>query len=321
MLVDFGADTTTVSVYKNNILRHLAVIPLGGNNITKDICSQQIEEEDAEMLKIKYGKAFIDPNVEIDENKIYSLDSKCSIQAILLEDIVEARVNEILDNVLNQIVLSSYDSKLMAGAVLTGGGANLNLMKEAFKARTKIEKVKIAKETQITLKGIEIKKDGSNNMLIALLAAGKENCCLVMSENPIKPETPKKTSNVNIIERQLFTDDGRSTVEVEEEEEMKRQEEKERIFAEKKALKEEEEMKKRRKSECEDLIQEAVKLKNEKKFKEGLKLLAKAKEMNIPEKEEAIKDLETKLKNLKEENSLLNTWMRRFTNLIDADED
>ena len=85
--------------------------------------------------------------------------------------------------------------------------------------------------------------------------------------------------------------------------------------------KEEEELKKRRKSECEDLIQAAVKFKNEKKFKEGLKLLAKAKEMNIPEKEEAIKDLETELKKLKEENSLLNTWMRRFTNLIDVDED
>ena len=50
MFIDFGADTTTVSVYKNNILRHLAVIPLGGSNITKDICSQQIEEEDAEEL-------------------------------------------------------------------------------------------------------------------------------------------------------------------------------------------------------------------------------------------------------------------------------
>lgn len=128
VLVDFGADTTTVSVYKTNILRHLAVIPLGSNNITKDICSQQIEEEDAEMLKIKYGKAFIDSNVEIDENKMYTLDNKCSIQAVLLEDIVEARVNEILDNVLNQIVLSGYDSKLMAGAILTGGGANLNLI-------------------------------------------------------------------------------------------------------------------------------------------------------------------------------------------------
>ena len=60
MFIDFGADTTTVSVYKNNILRHLAVIPLGGSNITKDICSQQIEEEDAEELKKKYGNAYAD---------------------------------------------------------------------------------------------------------------------------------------------------------------------------------------------------------------------------------------------------------------------
>ena len=42
-LVDFGADTTTVSVYKKYLLRHLAVIPLGSSNITKDICSLQIE--------------------------------------------------------------------------------------------------------------------------------------------------------------------------------------------------------------------------------------------------------------------------------------
>ena len=44
VLVDLGADTTTVSVYYKNILRHLAVIPIGGNNITKDIASLQIEE-------------------------------------------------------------------------------------------------------------------------------------------------------------------------------------------------------------------------------------------------------------------------------------
>ena len=318
VLVDFGADTTTVSIYKNNILRHLAVIPLGGNNITKDICSQQIEEEDAEMLKIKFGKAFIDPNAEVDETKTYSLDNKCSIQAILLEDIVEARINEILDNILNQIVLSGYDSKLMAGAILTGGGVNLALIEDAFKARTKIDKVRIAKEPQIVLKGVEIKKDGSNNTLIALLSAGKENCCLVMPETPtIKPETPKKSATP--IERQLFTEDGRSTIEVEEEEEMKRQEEKERIIAEKKALKEEEEQKKRKKSECEDLIQEAVKLKNEKNYKEGLKKLAKAKAMNIPEKEEAINELEQELKTLKEQNNLFTTFMKKIGSLIDED--
>ena len=53
VLVDLGADTTTVSVYYKNVLRHLAVIPLGGNNITKDIASLQMEERDAEKMKLK----------------------------------------------------------------------------------------------------------------------------------------------------------------------------------------------------------------------------------------------------------------------------
>ena len=92
MFIDFGADTTTVSVYKNNILRHLAVIPLGGSNITKDICSQQIEEEDAEELKKKYGNAYADKSEDGDDNPTYSLDGKCSIESHLLEDIVEARI-------------------------------------------------------------------------------------------------------------------------------------------------------------------------------------------------------------------------------------
>ena len=50
-LIDFGADTTTISVYKNNILRFLTVLPLGGNSITRDITTLQMEEEEAERLK------------------------------------------------------------------------------------------------------------------------------------------------------------------------------------------------------------------------------------------------------------------------------
>ena len=68
VLVDLGADTTTVSVYYKNVLRHLAVIPLGGNNITKDIASLQMEERDAEKMKLKYGSAFTD-NSDIDNLK------------------------------------------------------------------------------------------------------------------------------------------------------------------------------------------------------------------------------------------------------------
>ena len=102
VLVDFGADTTTVSIYKNNILRHLAVIPLGGSNITKDICSQQIEEDDAEALKIRFGQAYTEPKEGDDENKEYTLEGRCSINAILLEEIIEARLNEILDNIVTK---------------------------------------------------------------------------------------------------------------------------------------------------------------------------------------------------------------------------
>ena len=318
VLVDFGADTTTVSIYKNNILRHLAVIPLGGNNITKDICSQQIEEEDAEALKQQFGQAYIEPKEDDDENKVYSLGGKCSINAILLEDIIEARVNEILDNVLNQISLSGYENKLLAGAILTGGGINLKNMEVAFTKRTKIEKVRMAKETQITLKGIEIKKDGSTNTLIALLAAGKEDCSLVKPE-PTKPEPVKKLSSATVIEGQLFTTDGRSPAEVEEEEELKRKMEKEAIFAEQKAKKEALEAEKKRKAECEELIQEAVQLKNEEKYGEAMKKLKRASAMNIPEKEEAINAIEQEVKELKEKNSITGKLAKFFTTILDED--
>ena len=215
VLVDMGADTTTVQIYKNNLLRHLAVIPLGGNNITKDICSQQIEEEDAESLKLRFAKAHIEPSEEDDENKVYQLDNRCSIKVQLFEDIVEARQNEILDNILNQVVLSGYENKLLAGAILTGGAANMPLMDVAFTKRTKIEKVRIAKETQYTLKGVEISKDGRNNTLIAFLANGKENCCLAIPEviapKPVAPKpTVTKEPLRSVIEAQLFDEEGES---------------------------------------------------------------------------------------------------------------
>ena len=143
-------------------------------------------QEDAEELKKKYGNAYADKSEDGDDNPTYSLDGKCSIESHLLEDIVEARVNEILANVWNQIVLSGYEDKLLAGAIITGGAANLKNMEEAFSNRTKIEKVRMAKESQLSLKGgmVELKKDGTCNTIIALLGAGKENC--YRPERPIQ---------------------------------------------------------------------------------------------------------------------------------------
>lgn len=101
-LVDFGAETTTVAVYKNNLLRHLAVIPLGGNNITMDISSLQMEEEDAENLKVKYGSAFSEQSSE-ELSKNLLINNGRTIEERTLVDIVEAREEEILGNVATQI--------------------------------------------------------------------------------------------------------------------------------------------------------------------------------------------------------------------------
>jgi cell division protein FtsA len=294
MFIDFGADTTTVSVYKNNILRHLAVIPLGGSNITKDICSQQIEEEDAEELKKKYGNAYADKSEDGDDNPTYSLDGKCSIESHLLEDIVEARINEILANVWNQIVLSGYEDKLLAGAIITGGAANLKNMEEAFSNRTKVEKVRMAKESQLSLKGgmMELKKDGTSNTIIALLGAGKENC--------YRPERPMKPVQVP-----LFDESGENV-------EDKRKREKEEAARIAAAAKKAEEEEKLRKATCENLIRNAKELKEAGKYKNALSQLAKARDLGVAEALNQIRDLEKEIKSLKEANNPI----KRLTDLF-----
>ena len=153
-LIDFGANTTTVSVYKNNILRHLAVIPLGSENITQDICSMHFEEEEGEQLKLRFGSAYTELSDNDEEtNRSYNLDGRCTIPARQLEDIVEARVNEIITNVWNQIMVSGYGDKLLGGVVFTGGMTNLPNLDKAFTHITKIEKIRIAKSSEISLEG------------------------------------------------------------------------------------------------------------------------------------------------------------------------
>ena len=234
-----------------------------------------------------------------------------------MEDIVEARTNEILDNIANQIILSGYENNLMAGAILTGGASNINKLEEAFSKRTKIQKIRIAKETQYVIKGSELPKDGSYNTLMALLAAGKENCCLAIPE-VITPEPIKEIGRKDI-EGQLFTMDGESVEEIRKQEELQRQRAKEAALAAEKAAKEAAEIERKRKIECEELLKEAEGFKEDKKFKEALKRLSKAREMQIPEKEGAISTLEKEIKKLKEENSIGNKFAAIFNKILEED--
>lgn len=239
-LVDFGADTTTIAVYKNNILRYLSVLPLGGNNITRDICALQLEEDEAENLKVKYGNAIFEINDD-EGPKTYLLeDEKRTIERKVLNEIIEARVEEIIANVWNQIELSGYQGDLMAGVIITGGCSNLKNLDEAIKSRTKINNVKIAKfvRTGIRSNGPDLLiKDGTQNTIIGLLNAGKENCCLLENAKPV--ETSIK---YDVPEQTLFPED---------DDEQEEYDEKDALRTEEERLKREEEKKRREEAELE----------------------------------------------------------------------
>ena len=177
VLVDLGAETTTVAVYYRNILRHLAVIPLGSNNITKDLTSLQMEDKTAEEMKLKYATAYTDSS-EIDMGKTYPIDHDRSIDMPKFVEIVEARLQEIIENAWHQVP-DEYIGKLLGGIVLTGGGSNMKDIDKAFKILTHTDKVRIAGSVTTTIiskSPAVTAKDGTMCTVLGLLAKGNMNC-------------------------------------------------------------------------------------------------------------------------------------------------
>ena len=179
VFVDMGAETTSVAVYKNNLLRHLAVIPLGGANINRDIMSLQIEDDEAEELKLKYGSAVQEG--DSDAHKPIALRDGRTIAYDEFMGLVEARVEEIVLNVKNQISLSNYDvSQLIGGLIVTGGAANIRNIDKAFPRDTKFEKIRFVRSIRIPLRTPDypgLNNDGDCNAAIALIDKGEINCC------------------------------------------------------------------------------------------------------------------------------------------------
>ena len=177
VLVDIGADTTTVTVFWKNVLRHLAVIPLGSNNITKDIASLQMEEGDAEQMKLKYGCAYTENN-DIDPTLKYSIDPERQVESRRFIQIVEARLQEIIENAGYQIP-SEYSDKLLGGIILTGGGSNMRNIEKAVSTYTRIDKVRVAKFVTTTINSsndLLKARNGMFNTVLGLLLKGDINC-------------------------------------------------------------------------------------------------------------------------------------------------
>ncbi|MFC2110959.1 cell division protein FtsA [Bacteroidota bacterium] len=127
-LVDIGGGTTDIAIFQDGIIRHTAVIPLGGNIITEDIkegCT--IIKSQAEALKVKFGSALASENRDEEIVSIPGLRGRAPKEITLknLASIIQARMEEIIEYVYYEIKNSGFEKKLIAGIVLTGGGAQL----------------------------------------------------------------------------------------------------------------------------------------------------------------------------------------------------
>lgn len=128
VLVDIGGGTSDIAIFHEGIIRHTAVIPLGGDIITEDVkegCS--IIKKHAEELKVKFGSALARENREEEIVAIPGLRGRTPKEISLknLASIIQARMEEIIEHVFYEIKNSGYEKKLIGGIVLTGGGAQL----------------------------------------------------------------------------------------------------------------------------------------------------------------------------------------------------
>ena len=190
VLIDMGAETTTVAVYNGGKMRFLSVIPLGGQSVTNDLATiLRIPETEAEGLKRQYGMAYIDPKEEREtDNETIHLSGGNTETRCNIEYMIEDRVSEILQNVNKQIELAQETDdlkELLGGIIVTGGCAKMANMTEALVHYTKINKVRVVTVPPVTIRcdaSFDFVKDGRANSALALLTVCQEDCCTEKSD-------------------------------------------------------------------------------------------------------------------------------------------
>ncbi len=168
MLVDFGAETTTVSIYNNGVLEYLATIPMGSRNITRDITALNHLEERAEELKIMGGNAL--PASE-HQPQVYN---QSSIDYSMVNNYVAARAGEIILNINEQLKYAGFDAnKLPAGIIMVGKGTKLNGFTQRLENITGMKTRVGAPHTRIRINDGRIQSAEAVDVISILAAAAK----------------------------------------------------------------------------------------------------------------------------------------------------
>ena len=209
-LIGFGAGVTTLTVYKAGQLVNLSVIPFGGHLITRDITSLHLVEAEAERVKLTYGSALMEKDNDL-SIQVSSADGMGlrEIKLADLNNVIEARMKEILENVYARLEATGLMNSLGAGIIITGGGAALKNLPEVIRERLKMDVRYSAVRKGIVESGEMIANNPEYAVAVGLLARGTINCALYIPpkvdpipekkvEEPVEegpkkaPEPPKK---------------------------------------------------------------------------------------------------------------------------------
>lgn len=186
-LVDFGAGTTTLSIYKEGLLRYMTVIPFGGRTITKDVQAIGFVFDSAENYKIRYGR------VGKDKNRL-AAESSAEVDVRELNKVIQLRQDEIILNVINQIKESGYADQLDAGIIMIGGASQLNGLTDYFAEKAQLP-VKRAQAKRVYINNAaELLQNPLYTQALSLLLFAQENCEkeeVTVVEPPVTPEPPK----------------------------------------------------------------------------------------------------------------------------------
>jgi cell division protein ftsA len=184
MLVDFGAETTTVSIYKNGRLQYMSTLPLGSRNITRDITKLNYLEEQAEELKCNVGHAINGLHEH------HSVGSAVDVAAV--NNYVSHRAGEIIANINEQISYAGLKAgDLPGGIILVGRGARLRGFNDRLASTTglKVRSGSIV-TPQVVIADSRISPSDAVDVLSVLYSASLNNPveCLMMNEPELVPE-------------------------------------------------------------------------------------------------------------------------------------
>lgn len=200
VLLDVGAETTTMSIYKENALQYISTLPLGSRNITRDLMTAlSITEDRAELLKFSHAAAAAETsgNTEIDP------------QQREINNFVHARVGELIANITYRIDAAGYKSSdLPAGIIVIGRGAKLKRFKRVLSEETRMKVRPGTADNSISVyEPSRIDPDESIDVLALVKAAfqtERPECTVRVFTEPVKvPVAETETETVTVQEKPL----------------------------------------------------------------------------------------------------------------------